>query len=384
MKLLVIDPYVTASTPTMRSWLGAFPQFEDLFTSIEIWASKCDLEETGKVTWRRFPQRFPMWSLHALDFQRRVFAKMKNTVGTPDTLVFTTGCNAPVADIRYIHYWNTAMLEEQRKRPDSFKLRTHHKLVAKAVAGTERETVGNPSSTGWWWSVSRSISERIKGEGAGGEFRTLPNPYDPARFNPSTRILWRDTMRSHWGIGDGEIVFVFSSFGHFERKGLPQAAETLTLLQKEGHPVRFLVLGGSPASIRRFKSHARSSDAIDLGICIFAGIVTDIERHLSAGDALIFPSHFEAFSLSEIEAAALGLRLYLTPHYGSEMILREPENGRLLPWDTFGMADAISRDIVDGRLSKTHSQMGEAIDADRYAEQVRHLFLEAIDAKANG
>jgi glycosyltransferase involved in cell wall biosynthesis len=149
-------------------------------------------------------------------------------------------------------------------------------------------------------------------------------------------------------------------------------------LRQLGHPVRFLILGGSPATVERFR---KSFNPAQLEGCVFAGLVDSIERHLAAADGLLFPSHFEAFSLAEIEAAALGLRLYLTPHYGSEMILREPANGRLLPWDPAGMAAVIAMDISNGNLGQAHHELGEAIAKERYAERLRAFYQDAIRRK---
>jgi hypothetical protein len=48
-------------------------------------------------------------------------------------------------------------------------------------------------------------------------------------------------------------------------------------------------------------------------------------------------------ALVEVEAAACGLPLFLTPHHGSEMVLRDRLNGRLLEFD----ADAIARVLTE-------------------------------------
>ena len=51
--------------------------------------------------------------------------------------------------------------------------------------------------------------------------------------------------------------------------------------------------------------------------------------------------------------------MYLTPHYGHEMILREPDNGRLLPWEPDGMAAVIGDDMREGRFGNFHTELGE-------------------------
>lgn len=379
MKLVVIDPHVTSKSPSIRAWVGAFPLIRDLFEEVEIWASECDVPEGNGVVWRRIPQRLPTWTLHAIDFQRRVNRMARALPPDKNRLVQATGCVVPVADIRYIQYWNCALLEEQAARPETFPLPLTKKLPAMLAARQEAAAVAASRPGDDWWVVSRSLAERIRSQGAAGHFGILPNEYDPERFNTGVRDEWREPMREHYGFQPNERVLVFSAFGHFERKGLRQAVEAIEKLRQNGHPVRFLILGGNPATVHRFRKTLTPSQQDG---CVFAGLVDSIERHLVAADGLLFPSHFEAFSLAEIEAAALGLRLYLTPHYGSEMILREPANGRLLPWDPAGMAETIAMEITEGTLGKSHSELAEAISKDSYVERLRHLFQAAIRRKS--
>jgi len=50
----------------------------------------------------------------------------------------------------------------------------------------------------------------------------------------------------------------------------------------------------------------------------------------------------------EIEAAAMGLPLLLTPHHGSEMILKDGVNGLVLPFDAAGIAEILIQGIQAG------------------------------------
>lgn len=381
MKLLVIDPHVTEKSPSMRAWVGAFEAFCGLFSEIEIWATECSLPMEEGVTWVPFPQRVPTWTFHAIDFKRRVNARLKKLDRSEDTLVQVTGCIIPEADIRYIHYWSSALLEEYAKRPETFPLPWIKRLPAALAAKAEQAAVKAARPSDSWWVVSGSLSENIAARGASGSFHTLPNQYDPARFNHQVRLSKRKQMRAHYGFQEDEKVMVFSAFGHFERKGLRQGIEAIEKLRRNGHAIRYLILGGTEETVKKFQA---SLSETQLECCVFAGLVSPIEDHLAAADALLFPSHFEAFSLAEIEAAALGLRLYLTPHYGSEMILREPVNGRLLPWDPEGMAQVIGEDISNGRLGTFHSEMGEALIKETYTEKLRELYVDIITRKKEG
>jgi len=377
MKLTVIDPNVTRRSPSMRAWVDAFPAVRELFDEVEIWASECELEQGGGVSWRPIPQRVPTWRLHALDFQRRASAMLRASDDRAGRLVQVTGCMVADADIHYIHFWNEALLEERAKRAGDFPLGWPQRISAGLAARRERRVAARSAPDRAWWVVSRSLAERIERGGASGCFRVLPNQYDPARFHPEVRASWRERARERHGIGADEKLLVFSAFGHFERKGLGLAARAVARVRERGHPLRLLVLGGSAETIEVFRKRHRG----DLSGVVFAGMVDEIEQHLAAADGLLFPSHFEAFSLAEIEAAALGLRLYLTPHYGSEMILRDPLNGRRLPWDPDGMAGVLIEDLEAGRLGEFHRELGEALDPPGYREALLGLYREALERK---
>ncbi|RYD86106.1 MAG: glycosyltransferase [Verrucomicrobiaceae bacterium] len=380
MKLIVIDPNVIPASPSMRAWLSAFPSFRHLFDEIEIWATACDVPEGDGVVWRRFPARLPHAILHAWDFGQRVSSCLKSLPETGDTIVQTTGTYVPRADIRYMHFWNRALLQERESRKGTFHLNIIHRIVAQLSARTEAAIARRHDSTSWWWVVSRSMADRIDSEAAGGSFRILPNQYDPARFNHCVRGQWRDPMRKRHGFSENERVLAFSAFGHFERKGLLQAIEAVNILQSQGYRLKLLVLGGTPKTLNSFQAQM-SSRGVACSACVFTGLVDNIERHLSAADGLFFPSNFEAFSLAEIEAAALGLRLYLTPHYGVEMILRQPANGRLLPWDPPGMAAVIAEDLESGQLGTVHDEIGEAVEPREYRSRIVSLYEEVLATK---
>ena len=93
----------------------------------------------------------------------------------------------------------------------------------------------------------------------------------------------------------------------------------------------------------------------------------DVEKYYAASDTFLFPSYFEAFCLAEIEAAACGLPLLLTPHHGSEMILRDGKNGRLLSFDPSVMGEQIAEFIQDG-LPNSEPGAGRGLTRAEYAD----------------
>ena len=380
MKLIIADPIITKQSPTMRGIVAAIDSFESLFSEIEVWASECDWHHP-KVTLRKVPRPFKPWPLHSqyYTFMVKKWARELDQT-TQSHLLQTSGCFLHKTDIRFIQFWNDAFFEESRKRPESLRPDLKTKILGHLTAHAERKVAADPTATGEWWVVSRSLAKRISDHTVGEKvFRILPNSYDTSRFNLNTRTSLREKMRAHYGLSPKTMVLAFAAFGHFERKGLRQAAETIQILRASGHDIVLKVFGGTESAISSY----RNSLLGPLDGVRFVGSVDQIETHLSAADGFFFPSHFEAFSLAEIEAAALGLRLYLTPHYGSEMILRDPINGRFIPWDPAGMARIIAEDIDFGIFGQSHAEMGEALDAASYGTQLAELYRQAISRKVS-
>ncbi len=383
-RLLIIDPNVIAESPTMRSWITSLEFIAPLFSEIEVWATQCEVADHPKVHWIPFKKVNP-WALQALVFKREVDSRIEKAAAWPpeNTIVHTSGFYAVKANIRFLHFSNTVFAEEVAKRKGTLKLGFLRRILVNQAIKEEQSVSNTPNSTKNWWVVSRKLGEKIHREiGHGvGNLAIIPNAYDPDRFSPKVRKQYREPMRARYGFLPEEIVFTFSAFAHFERKGLLQAMEAVELARREGAPFRMLILGGSEQTISDFRKKVASKRISD-DFTVYAGLVTDIEQHLSAAEALLFPSHFEAFSLAEIEAGALGLRLYLTEHYGAEMILSDPQNGRWLPWEPLGMSQVLIEDWKAGRLGQFHDLVGEAIPKDHYAETLTAHYQAVIDQYA--
>jgi glycosyltransferase involved in cell wall biosynthesis len=224
-------------------------------------------------------------------------------------------------------------------------------------------------------AVSRSVGEDMKKWGAPWKsLKILPNPYDPIQFNDVIRIANRVDIRAHLHIPIDHHVLVFASTGHYQRKGFWLAVEGISILRKKYANVHLLVIGGHKSAIERLSTHASRLYGDWTTWLHFTGMTREMPKYLSAGDAFLFPSYCEAFALVEIEAAAMGLRLYLTPHHGSEMILRNGENGREIPWEAEGIARILAEDLAAGRLEPGFSTCGEAPSQFEYASRL----IEAI------
>lgn len=378
-RLLVIDSSVSAKSPAMRGWLAAAPKIlPQRFNEVEVWGFDCELIESW-VKWTKIKPVSKRWAIQSIFYEREIRKKIERLSPSylAETLIQTTGTHLVKTDIRFIHFWNTAYAEAAVARPDSLRPSILQRVFGNLIVRQEKEALIS-GNTQEWWCVSRGIAAPIVRDSKDEIIvRYLPNSYDPTRFNHSVRANSRRKMRESFGFTSDEIILGFSAFGHFERKGLRQAAQAVAELRAKGYAVRMLVLGGRSSAIQSFRS-SMLRRGIDTSGLHFAGLVNKMENYLSAADAFFMPSHFEAFSLAEIEAAALGLRLYLTAHPGHEMILREGVNGRLLPWDPSGMAAILEKEIQLNIIRQTHSEMGEALVAESYTSTLASHYDSAI------
>jgi glycosyltransferase involved in cell wall biosynthesis len=152
----------------------------------------------------------------------------------------------------------------------------------------------------------------------------IPNTVDAERYvQPSD--FDRRSVRERMGTADADTAFVFVALGHFERKGLPIVLQALSAKAPELDRARLWVIGGEPGLIATYR---RVADALGVGSrVVFAGRATDVRPYLWSADAFLAPSHYEAFSLALLEAAAAGLPLIATRISGSEDLLCGGVNG---------------------------------------------------------
>lgn len=224
--------------------------------------------------------------------------------------------------------------------------------------------------------VSEAVANDMRAENPRLTVKVLPNCYDPARFHPGVRDQWRTATRSALHLDDSHKVFVFVSTGHYRRKGFFLAVAALQRLRQTHPQVRFLVVGGRP---QRLQSLQR-----ELGVChdwiTFTGSVPDVEKYFAAADAFLFPSYSEAFALVEVEAAACGLPLFLTPHHGSEMILNDRGNGRLISFDPDEIASVLA-EFVEGRWQMQETSLKHAVDVAAYATRLGDMLVQSATAQ---
>jgi glycosyltransferase involved in cell wall biosynthesis len=212
----------------------------------------------------------------------------------------------------------------------------------------------------------------------------LPNAFDENRFSFETRNRYRDAVRSELAFADNVTVFAFTSYGHYRRKGFWLIVDALRILQNR-NDLRLIVIGGSRQNLNLLKRDLVQSFPGYSRTIVFVGMTDRVERFLAAGDAFIFQSYFEAFSLAEIEAAAMGLPLLVTRHPGTEMIVRPGKNGLFLEPDPADLADKMQRFAAKEYVFEL-PDTGEALNREQFARRIESIYEAYLSSeeKAEG
>ena len=386
--LLWIDAHLEHRSPTTRHLLYALPRLRAEGWRIQAWCFRSDAPH-DEVQHTFLPSA--RW---LGPFELLWFTLIVNLYGLwrwlcrkprPATVIHATCGTYLGADIASVHFLNCVWARTQLRIGFSgWRDVARYPFV---LAGAVAERLQ-------WWSPALRLALAVS-DSVAAEVRTrtrhrvkvvtLPNSYDETRFNPGVRPLHRDTMRAALGYGAGDTVFCFVSTGHYRRKGFWLAAEALARVRatdaRKG--VRFLIVGGSEQAVAALRAETQRRFPGSEAWMHFAGMTREVEKYYAASDAFIFPSYFEAFCLAEIEAAATGLPLLLTPHHGSEMILRDGINGRLLSFSPEVMATQIEDFLANG-LPEFQPGAGRGLVKAEYAASLAAIYERAAAGASGG
>jgi UDP-glucose:(heptosyl)LPS alpha-1,3-glucosyltransferase len=142
---------------------------------------------------------------------------------------------------------------------------------------------------------------------------------DLETFSPATRQRFGDEIRRRWGLGPGEMVFLF--VGNL-RKGGRQAIQALSRL----HSGVLVFASGSDAS-------ALMALAAELGCTErvrFLGATNHVEEVFSGADAFLLPTPYDPFALVCTEAMACGLPVIVSREAGAAELIEHGVNGLVL------------------------------------------------------
>lgn len=158
---------------------------------------------------------------------------------------------------------------------------------------------------------------------------------DPAHFYPEHRLNARAGARSSLGLAPEELVFLYIGDSW---KGLEFAIRGAAAGGPKG---RTVLLAAGPFRPGPFEALARGAG---LRLIVHPG-GGDARDLYSAADVFLNPTPLDTFSLSALEAMAMGLPAVISKYAGVSELLRDGENALVLdkPFETAAIAEAAGR-----------------------------------------
>lgn len=171
-------------------------------------------------------------------------------------------------------------------------------------------------------------------------------------FFQRTPEIEEEALRLRREIGADSKTFVFGFAGRIVRdKGVNELVRAFSQLKKElgADAVRLLLLGDFEDALDPISEDARSEISRD-GSGIFApGFKKDLRPYYAAMDAFVLPSYREGFPNVVIQAGAMSVPCIVSDINGCNEIIREGENGTIIPTRDEGALYAAMKHFYENR-----------------------------------
>lgn len=383
-RLLILDPDFTPASPSMKAVLKSFPELREAGFEIEGWFWQCHADVTldHGIHLPKLGARL-LGPLQALVYAFQVsfliwwrFSVCR--IPRPD-VIYTIVPYAISCDVAHTQFspWDW---EERMRLMGSTSVRERIERWINQVIKNWMEFFLQRTTAKTVLVPSNAVAADFQRAAPHLQIQVLPNSYDPIRFHSGVKQQWREAVRRELNLSGEDKVFVFVSTGHYRRKGFFLAVDAISKVRTDHPSVRLLVVGGREATLKRLQAALDDRQKVWREWILFSGSTDQPERYLAAADGFLFPSWSEALALVEVEAAACGLPLFLTPHHGSEMVLRDGLNGRRLEFD----ADAIARvltEFVTDVWQPVPVQLECGLDRATFAQRFTSVLVDACESR---
>jgi phosphatidylinositol alpha-1,6-mannosyltransferase len=199
------------------------------------------------------------------------------------------------------------------------------------------------------------------------------NGVDTKTFFPSEKPL------------NSEVIKILCVGRLIERKGQHHLLRSFSdLLHKCNLQLKLILVGTGDMRERLI------SLALNLGVEKHVEFKEFIDRErmpevYRQADIFVLPSQNEGMSIALLEAMASGLPVIVTNTGGTEELVRQGENGLIVPWASEQtLTEALIKLASDGHLRKSMGRKGleiaKNLDWGHIAQQYMSLFLHAIKA----
>ncbi|MFC2162570.1 glycosyltransferase family 4 protein [Candidatus Altiarchaeota archaeon] len=342
---------------------------------VHLLTSKYTFQELTGLTVHQTPafERPPF--LHvastAIQFSRKL-KKIRENEGID--IVHTQGADSMYGDVITMHSCHKAAVSQfKSERGTAYQiLKTFEPLSnivfqieKKNMTGGRFKKIITPSC-----GVKREL---IKLYGTPSEdIIPVPTGVDINAYHPRNRQTYNEKIRSGLGISREDTILLLTGW-EFKRKGLRYIVDALPALPKD---VKLLVVGGDdPTPYQVQASRLGVQDRL-----IFTGIVPEIRDYYAASDIFVFPTSYEAFSASTLEAVATGLPILAANVNGTEELIEDGKNGFFIDYDGADIAEKVGMVMDEGikKMGEKARKTSEDYSWDLITERIEKVYAEII------
>lgn len=189
------------------------------------------------------------------------------------------------------------------------------------------------------------------------------------------------------GEPDGPVCKVLLASRLLWNKGVGEFVEAAKMVRSSGYRARFLLAGAPDANNPLSIDEAQLRQWHRSGVVEWLGHRSDMQELLAGSHIVVLPSYYgEGVPKVLIEAAACGRPIVTTDMPGCREIVREHENGLLVPpRDSSRLAEAIQTLLKDPGLRRRMGEQGRHIAVAGYSlQQVSRQTLDIYERMLNG
>lgn len=187
---------------------------------------------------------------------------------------------------------------------------------------------------------------------------------EEALFQNADRL----SARKKFNIKEDEIVLILVS-RLTEEKNVSFVFQALKDLLKKNNQIKFLV-SGEGYLLPEFKSLAEKEGLKEK--IIFSGLVKkeDLKNYLVAGDIYVGASQSETQGMNMSEAMYMGLPIVAVSATGTDSLVKNGENGILVPKNSKEFEKAVEKLVADSDLRKKMSLASAKIARENFTDEV--------------
>lgn len=212
------------------------------------------------------------------------------------------------------------------------------------------------------------------------------NGIDTDFFKPDSVSVSKELLRVQMDIDQDARVFCF--VGRVVRdKGIQELTDAFTEISKASN-CYLIIVGPLEQSLDplppRTLSLLENNEKIRL-----VGYQSDVRKYLKVSDILVFPSYREGFPNVPMQAGAMGLPSIVTDINGCNEIVKEGENGLIVPpKDGLALLKAMKSLVSDRALFGKLSDNSRRMIVERYNQltiwqEIESEYIELTKGRAN-